>query len=275
MSEVARSPWECLLLNQGNWQGSFCQLSATGELLEKTKSETRLEAINQEQTMRQTVRLFYDYGLKERVLEYSSLARSVLFLPDGSFSQGSTQFSPVGEFGAELGLINPERRRRLRAVPIYQQAELQKITLIPEFLAENTEFERLDLELLLGKWAGHTITQFADWRSPITTTSMLELERLDSNRLRQKLTLIEQENTKVIESIAAIALHGLEFENTRVLFLVDGGTLACPRQIKTQTAFSLELGWLWSLGHRQRLRRNYDQTGAWISLSLTTETKIP
>lgn len=274
MSEVSRSPWECLLLNQGGWRGSFRQFSSLGNLLTDTKSETLLEPVNGGQTMRQTVRLHYEHGLEERVFEYSSLARTVLFMPDGSFSQGSSQFSPVAEFGAELGLINHDRRRRLRAVPIYQKAELQTITLIPEFLGEDVEFGNLQVEQILGKWQGDTITYFADLSSPVTCTSVLEIERLNQTCLRQRLVLVEQGVSREVESLASIVPQGLEFEGCNVWFLADGGSLLCPRAIKSRSAFSLELGWLWSQHERRRLRRNYDHTGAWVSLSLTTETKI-
>lgn len=70
------SQWEALLKNIGEWQGSFTRFSPQGEFLEEIKSTVSLEGLNNNQTIRQIVRL----GENERVLEYSSLGKGVLFL---------------------------------------------------------------------------------------------------------------------------------------------------------------------------------------------------
>ncbi|MBD0363613.1 MAG: DUF3598 family protein, partial [Coleofasciculus sp. C3-bin4] len=98
------SQWECLLKNLGEWQGSFTRFSSQGEQLEDTPSVVSLEGLNENQTIRQTLRFLPpDQPVDEKVLEYSSLNRSVLFFENGAFSQGSMQWAPFSEFGAELG----------------------------------------------------------------------------------------------------------------------------------------------------------------------------
>jgi hypothetical protein len=53
-----RSQWECLLQNLGEWQGSFTRLSPQGELLEDIPSETILEGLNNNQTVRRSSVIF-------------------------------------------------------------------------------------------------------------------------------------------------------------------------------------------------------------------------
>ncbi len=101
-----RSQWECLLQNLGEWQGSFTQFSLQGKLIEDVPTVVSFEILNDNQTMRQIVRrLPPNQPIQEKVLEYSSLGRQVLFFDSGAFSQGSIQLSPFSEFGAEQGLI--------------------------------------------------------------------------------------------------------------------------------------------------------------------------
>jgi hypothetical protein len=125
-----KSQWECLLQNLGEWQGSFTRVSPQGEILEDTPSIVCLEGLNDNQTIRQTIRL----GTDEKILEYSSLGRGVLFFQNGAFSQGSIQLAPFSEFGAELGLI--DENIRLRLVQLFDKnGQLNQFTLIREYLA--------------------------------------------------------------------------------------------------------------------------------------------
>ena len=65
-----------------------------------------------------------------------SLAKSgnCIFFENGAFSQGSIQWGPFSEFGAELGFIAGSRR--LRIVQLFAQAshEFKQLTLIREQL---------------------------------------------------------------------------------------------------------------------------------------------
>ncbi|WP_460202450.1 DUF3598 family protein, partial [Scytonema sp. NUACC21] len=85
-----QSQWVSLLKNLGEWQGSFTRLSTQGEILEDIPSVVSLEGLNDNQTIRQTIRL----GGNQKVLEYSTLGRGVLFFENGAFSQGSIQLAP-------------------------------------------------------------------------------------------------------------------------------------------------------------------------------------
>jgi Domain of unknown function (DUF3598) len=274
-----RSQWECLLENLGEWQGTFSQISAQGEQIESINSETILTGINQNKTIRQTIRQLYPSATKERILEYSSLSRSVLFFENGAFSQGSTQFSPLGEFGAELGLIDRDRQRRVRLVPLYLAGQLEKFTLINEKLAGTSEpeLDQLSLKMLLGKWQGEATTIYADYSSGDTFSTNLEVSQIDQFHIQQKLTFANRE----ISSIAAIAAPNRLLFNSapgnapvQVLFFADGASAACPIKINNREPFGLELGWLIAPNLRQRMRRNYDASGAWTSLTLVVEKKV-
>ena len=84
-----RTQWECLLQNLGEWQGSFTRFSPQGELLEDTSTVVSFEGLNNNQTMRQIVRRFQpNQSIEEKILEYSSLGRGILFFENGAFSQG-------------------------------------------------------------------------------------------------------------------------------------------------------------------------------------------
>ena len=129
------SQWESLLKNVGEWQGSFTSFSPQGKQLADTPTVVVLEGRNNNTMMHQVVRrLPTGEPPQEKVFDYGSLNRGVLFMENGAFSQGSMQWGPYSEFGAELGLI--EGDRRLRLVQIFNpEGKLDRLTLIREKLA--------------------------------------------------------------------------------------------------------------------------------------------
>ncbi len=271
--------WKYLLQNLGEWQGSFTRLSPQGELIEDTPTVVSLEALNDNRTIRQIIRRFpTNRPVEEKILEYSSLGRSVLFFENGAFSQGSIQFSPFSEFGAELGLI--EGDRRLRLVQLFNQnSQLDSITLIREHLAGATTLERPPLKVddLLGEWKGEAVTIYPDWRSPERYLTQLQIAHNSEGKLTQQLTIFQRNSTYQISSNATIEGALLEFKDSspanQVLLLPDGASATSPQQIKAGQAFFLEVGWLLQPNLRQRLIRRYSDRGEWSSLTLVTEQK--
>ena len=283
------SQWQCLLKNLGEWQGSFTNFSPQGELLKDTPTVVSLEGLNNNQTIRQIVRyLPPGQAVDEKVLEYSSLNRSILFLENGAFSQGSIQWGPFSEFGAEFGLI--EGNRRLRLVQLFnKESQLAQLTLIREKLAGTEAPERppLTLEQLLGEWQGEAVTIYPDWRSPDTYPTRLEIQREDSDdpkgaarsdRIVQQLTFGAGASARTIRSTARVNGSILYFDQsplpTQVLLLPDGASSNCPLQIKPGHRFVLEVGWLLQPDQRQRLVRSYSDKGEWVSLTLVTEYRV-
>ncbi|EKQ67739.1 protein of unknown function (DUF3598) [Leptolyngbyaceae cyanobacterium JSC-12] len=277
-----KSQWDCLLQNLGEWHGSFTRLSPNGECIEETATVVSLQGLNHNQTMRQTIRRLTSPP-DEKILEYSSLGRGVLFLDTGAFSQGSIQFGPFSEFGAELGLIetredNSPGDRRLRLVQLYnRESQLHQLTLIREYRAGTNAPERplLTVNDLLGTWQGEAVTVYPDWQAPKTYTTTLHIERW-GDRLMQQLKIGSSET--IITSSAAISGSVLTFtqgaQMVQVLLLPDGGSSTCPTQIKTGQPFFLELGWLLRPNLRQRLIRSYGDKGEWNSLTLVTENRL-
>jgi hypothetical protein len=237
-----RSQWECLLENLGCWQGSFTRLSPKGEILEDIPSETSLELKEDQKTMRQVVRRFYDGQPQDLVLEYRSLNKSIILFENGAFSQGAIQFAPFTEFGAEFGLIFGDRR--LRLIPVYNKSsQLERITLIREHLPQSTTPERppLTLDQLLGRWEGESITIFPNWLTPEVKPTVTEWQR-EGDRA--------------------------------ILFLPDGASLTCPQTINPRQPFRLSISWLLEPNLHQRMIRTYDQHGEWTNLTLVTERKV-
>ncbi|MBD2692661.1 DUF3598 family protein [Anabaena catenula] len=264
--------WECLLQNLGEWQGSFTRYSPQGTLLEDIKSVVSIEGLNNNQTVRQTIR----QGDTEQVLEYSSLARSVLFFENGAFSQGSMQLGPFSEFGAELGLIH--ENRRLRLVELFDKnGKIESLTLIREHLAgtEAVENSPLQVDDLLGEWLGEAVTIYPDWRSPTTFSTTLKLEIDTTGQLIQNTHF----GDRTITSTATIKDSIILFDQNpqkqvQILLLPNGASATFPLQAQLRQPLFLEMGWLITPTLRQRLIRNYDDKGAWISLTLVTENRV-
>jgi len=267
------SQWEALLKNLGEWQGSFSNISPQGELLEEVKSTVSLEGLNNNQTIRQIVRL----GENERVLEYSSLGRGVLFFENGAFSQGSIQLGPFSEFGAEFGLI--DENCRLRLVLLFDKnSQLDKLTLIREHLGGTQPQQRSPLTVndLLGEWLGEAVTMYPDWRTPDSYPVKMQLQ-LDPNskRMTQSLTFGE----RTITSTATIKGSIICFDQNpqsqvQVLLLPDGVSATCPPKVQLRQPLFLEVGWLLQPNLRQRLIRSYNDKGEWTSLTLVIERRV-
>ena len=275
-----RSQWDCLLQNIGEWQGSFTRFSPQGEQLEDTPTVVSFEMLNDHKTMRQIVRrLPPNQPVDEKVLEYSSLGRNILFLENGAFSFGSIQWGPFSDFGAELGLI--EKQRRLRIVQMFNRAsQLEKITLIREKLQGSNELERpaLTVEQLFGEWQGEAVTIYPDFSKSDTYSTNLKIHPEKSDRLVQQLTFGTGSAARTITSTAQINGSVLTFSEsalpTQILLLPDGASCNCPLQIKPGHFFVLEAGWLLKPNQRQRIIRAYSDKGEWSNLTLVTEQKV-
>jgi hypothetical protein len=266
------SQWKALLKNLGEWQGSFTVLSPQGELLEDTKSIVSLEGLNDNQKIRQIVRM----GEKETILEYGSLGRGILLFENGAFSQGSIQLGPFSEFGAELGLIY--QNSRLRLVQLFDKTgELNKLTLIREHLAGTQPSQRPPLTVndLVGEWQGEAVTIYPDWRSSDSYPVNMQLQLENQERIRQTTTF----DGHTITSTATIKGSIIHFDQNpqnqvQVLLLPDGASATSPLKVQLRQPLFLEVGWLLEPNLRQRMIRKYSDKGEWTSLTLVTERRV-
>lgn len=270
------SQWERLLKNQGTWKGSFTQFSATGEQLSDVPTVVSLKPLNRGDTMRQEIRKYpSNSSPEETVLEYRSLNRSTLFFEDGAFSQGSMQWGPWADFGAELGFIY--QFERLRLVEFYQrQRTLSAITLIREHLedAQPTPRPAVTLEQLVGIWEGEAFTEYPDFRPADSYATRLEITQ-NGNQVHQTLKIGD---SATIQSSGEVQGNRVVFQQgsqpVTVLFLPSGASAAFPSDIVSGQPLFLEAGWLIQPDLRQRMIRMYDAQGTWFNLTLVTERKI-
>ncbi len=272
------SQWDCFLKNLGEWHGSFTRFSSEGEELEDTPSIVTLEGRQDNQAVHQVVRyLPPNKPPRDIVVDYSKndLNCSILFFETGAFSQGSMQWGPYSTFGGEFGLNSGDRR--LRIVELYNNsAQLERVVLIREKLATSQTPERpvLTVDSLLGQWQGEAVTLYADLRNPDRFSTHLQIAKITSDRIEQKLSF----GGRVITSTAQIDNSRLLFETNnlpiQILLLPDGASCNCPLEVKLGHHFVLEMGWLVEPNKRQRIIRSYDNKGAWVSCTLVIETKI-
>lgn len=268
--------WDCLLKNLGIWHGSFTQLSPEGIVNVDTPTCVSLEGVNNNQTIRQSVRRFSaETGdlIQDNTFEYSTLSRSILFFEDGAFSQGSIQWAPFSQFGAELGFITGDRR--LRLVELFDNdAHLSSFTLIRESLDPNAPSLRppLTVDQLVGTWEGEAVTLYADLRPRDRYPTQLTLQRT-GDRLEQQLSTPSFTLTSTAEIQGDRLLFQVGEHCTQVLLLPEGASATTPLTIPKGRPFFLEAGWLITPTHRQRMIRSYDEKGGWQSLTLVTEQK--
>ncbi len=277
-SDQSSSQWQRLLKNVGIWQGSFTQLVPQGQnlqILKDVPTEVALIPQDNGSAMRQEIRRFPPReSAQTQVLEYRALSRSTLFFENGAFSQGSTQWGPFSEFGAELGLIDGDRR--LRLVQLYKASEFKQFTLIREQLKGSSAPERppLAVEDLIGTWQGIATTQYADLQPEQSQATQLKVEKISDLSIRQTLTI---PGIPAITSVGDIKGQTIFFKEgaqpVQVTLLPDGASATLPQRIASRQPFFLESGWLLNTHTRQRLIRRYDATGAWVSLTLVIEQK--
>lgn len=266
--------WDYLLQHLGDWQGSFTRLTPTGEVETDIPSRVTLTGLDQNQKIRQVIQKFDPDSAAltgETVLEFASLSRSTLFHANGAFSQGSTQFGPISEFGAEFGFV--EGDRRLRLVQLFAPGgALQGMTLIREQRAGVDAPARSPLTLadLVGTWTGEAVTLFADLRSPETFSTQLTVSQT-GNQVTQQIRTAEFTLTSSAQIEGDRLLFHSPSGTVQVLLLPEGASCTCPLTLKSGNPIRLEVGWLTAPNQRQRLIRQYDAQGGWVGLTLVTE----
>ena len=273
--------WQYLMQHLGHWRGSFTRLTPRGEIETDIPSLLTLDSLNGNQTVRLVLQYFDPKTdtkaaavTYEKIQEFSAPMLGFPMFENGAFSQGSRYWSSVSEFAAELGFIH--RDRRLRLVQQFRPGvPLPRLTLIREGREGTEAPERppLTLDDLLGNWLGESTTVFADARSPLIAQTQLQLKQQGDIL---NLYLSYGSNFE-FTSTAKIAGNILQFEQDQppiqVLLLPDGASCTFPSSISAGRPFFLEAGWLIESNLRQRLIRNYNDKGEWVSLTLITERR--
>jgi Domain of unknown function (DUF3598) len=270
--------WKNFLKNLGEWRGLKTQMSSTGELIDSTLSISNVEGIEEERIATVKVRQYQD-SYEELPIAWNeekchALGKSIFF-DTGAFSDGTIQILPDALSAAHHGFMTATRR--LQFTHIFSPAgDLKHLTLIRECRsgADTTERPPLTVEQLYGVWEGQAVTAYADLSSPNTQATKLEISKIGIDRLEQVLLVGDTQ----ISSIARIGNNTLHFDAGEVprdiLLLPDGGSSNVPVHIQPHQPSFIEVGWLVSDNNRQRLIRNYNDKGKWISSTHITEQRV-
>jgi Domain of unknown function (DUF3598) len=272
--------WENFLRNLGEWHGSFTSVSLKGELLESTPSILTLEGFEDNKLVRFRLRRFSSADYSEPALsdysqDYRSLGKQAIFFETGAFSKGTMQVAPSSEFGAEYGFV--AENRRLRFVQLYdKQGDLNNLILIREFRVNTNASERhpLTVDQLLGQWTGTACTAYSEWQSSETCTTFSELKDMGAGYFQQHLSMGSLTRTSTVRT-EGNTLH-IESEPCprKILLLSDGCAIDSPLHIIHRQSFFVEMNWLVQENERQRLIRNYNEKGEWISATHIIEHRV-
>jgi len=267
------SQWDNFLLNQGEWRGSFTNLSSVGLEIDSTPSILILEPAEDERLVRFHLRRYAASGgasepTREVRTDYRTLGRQVVFFDCGHFSKGSLQLAPNTTSGAEFGFI--DKNRRFRLVQLFDAAGIfDGLVLIREFRADTDAQERppLQPDHLCGHWRGQVSTITADWPVAEIGTAEIRIERSSGTGIDQ--LLMETDCGAGVSSIAGLINgHHLQIDGdppSRWQLLPDGGYSLVPLQVSHRAPFVVEAGWMPAPDRIERLIRRYDASGAWQS----------
>jgi hypothetical protein len=272
--------WENFLKNRGEWHGSFAQVAPSGEILESLPSILTIDVLDGDRAALFSLKRYGAGGYSEPPIseseqELRSIGRQNIFFDTGAFSKGTLQLAPFTEFITEFGFVN--ENRRLRFVQLFDaEHHFKRLVLIREGRAETNALERppLTVEQLVGIWEGEAVQAYADLRNPETYMTRLTIQQIDADRVEQTLAW----GDRTFSSIGKIGINKLYFsEDNRareILLLPDGGSSQVPVQIQRGQPFFVEAGWLLGDRDRQRLIRNYNDKGEWVSSVHVVERKI-
>ncbi len=274
------SQWDNIRKNLGTWEGSFTKFSPQGQQLSETPSSLILEEEEGDRIRLTLTRTPEGEAPNEMLRTFSKPGPGpfVPFLETGAFCQGSTYWSTVSQAGAELALLNADRR--LRMVLLYSgqgqgRSNLQDIVVIRESRKGSNAVAspKLTVEQLLGTWKGSSVTHSTTGDVSAPMASELVLQR-EGNVLKQALRF----GDRSIETTGQIEGDVIHFDNgpqpVQVLMLPGGASANCPLEVQPNQPFFLEAGWMVDATHRQRLIRRYDDKGNWESVTLVQEEKI-
>ncbi|MGB3671387.1 MAG: DUF3598 family protein [Phormidesmis sp.] len=293
-----RSQWECLRQNIGTWHGSFTQFSPAGEQVKDTPSTLTLTETEPDQTIELTLERF-PTGEEKKVnqLKFTAPgpAPAIYFFENGSFSQGSAQWSSFGQFGAEISLKVDDRR--VRYVIMYEAtshytSQIKYVTLICETQKNGTQFtgSALKAEQLLGEWRGTASMICASGELVAAGTSQWRLskelklvceEQFDNcaQTYSSQALCIQSDRQDTLTSERLISVEATEETEDKsqlsyqLMLLPKGAYVLLPQEIKKERAFRIEVGWLSGEGVRSRFIRHYDTRGVWID-SVLIEDKM-
>ncbi|MEL7086180.1 MAG: DUF3598 family protein [Cyanobacteria bacterium J06597_1] len=267
--------WENFFKNSGVWKGCFNRFTPGGKLVSVTPSCLTLARSGDTSASFQIVRYPEGKAAEEFKTEFSSINRSSIFFPDGSFSKGSMQLSPFSEFVAELSLTLPSER--LRLVQAFQPGGGgDYLVLIQETRegCEQIQRPRVSFDRLCGLWRGQAMTYLNNWFAldPVDTES--KLERLPSGQWLYSWQVGSDRGQAQARLDGSRLLFEQDGQPYQLLLLPYGGASLCPIAIQRHAPFRCELMFFVDSTIRLRIIRRYLSDGSWVDQSLIREEKI-
>ena len=265
--------------------------------MKETPSVLTLEETKLNQTMALTLER-KSQGEPKKVnnltFTYPGPAPYTYFFESGAFSQGSAQWSSFGQFVTEFSLKVGDRR--VRFVVAYEgtssyTSALNYVTLICEAQTGGTPFraEPVALRQMMGTWQGKgemlsaVSGSFANsdgsqWQLATRGEQVLKLQCKE--QLEKSTQAIEMTGDAPVSNAASAAQAAAQTvvpltDNDityQLMLLPNGAYCLLPKEIRRDSRFRIEVGWLNEENERSRFIRYYDNRGVWTHSGLLTDT---
>ncbi len=274
---MMKSQWECVLENLGEWVGSFTTINAQGELIDDIPSIIRLEGLRDNQAIHLVLKRFYplpnssETYAKEVVWDFiTPPGVGVIYFDTGAFSSGGLTLNQGVKFIVEFSLMTIDRR--FRTIQQYNfEHQLDRVTFVREQRQGSIAPERPHLTIsdLLGRWQGTATIASSEDRSTLVNPHESSLIVNDDGYQWD-----EGSHSMTITATGdGLFQFDRDNQSYQLRLLPDSSYSLTPIHIVTGQPFYIEIGWIYQSGQRQRLVRQYNSDGVWISVTLIVESK--
>ncbi|MEL7070500.1 MAG: DUF3598 family protein [Cyanobacteria bacterium J06581_3] len=305
------SQWDSLRKNIGVWKGAFVQFSPKGAQVSETPSVLTLEESAPGKTINLTLERFPPEAPKKvnnLTFTASGPGPALSFFENGTFAQGSSQWSAFGQFATEVSLKIGDNKR-VRYVVMYEStqhytSQIKYVTLICEHREGTAPFTEKPLTTSQissqsdgqsdGSWTGEASVVFTDGKPPTTGRSQWQL---DSNlafscaeQWADSTHSLEAEGLGADKSDGSAAQPATVIRLApategqlpyQLMLLPKGAYCLLPTEIEKERDFRLEVGWLSDAGERSssggvsrtRLIRYYDTRGVHTESALIKDQR--
>ncbi|WP_013322736.1 DUF3598 family protein [Gloeothece verrucosa] len=261
--ELKQQNWNNFIANHlSNWHGIWTRYSPQGEITESFQSLRGFCANPEQNEITQTNRYQYADGkILEKTWKFDQQSNNLsdgLFHPDNELMRGiffssgpaawiTTQLALDSYLAVEL-FFKQEKLRHSVGIIYDKQGNLFRTANIREdatgFPSQywSTQLEQLPQRSDSGNWQGTSVTMTRDLNisDPIPTGG--------PNEFRTEL-------------------HW-GWKDHQVFFLPDGVSISCPDKISLGKSFVIAASWLVTSSQKQQLIVEYDESGAFCSLTL-------
>ena len=192
-----------------------------------------------------------------------------IYFETGAFSSGALAVTAGVKTIAEFSLVAMDRR--FRTIQVFDaDGKFDRVTFVREHRQGTTTPERPQLAIadLLGTWQGTATTFYPQSTTPIVdrahsifTTTDLGYQLAENN----DSIAISTQGDRLLQFTSS------DGQSYQTLFHPDAGYTTTPTQIELGHPFYVEIGWVYQIGQRQRLVRQYDSTGKWSGTTFYVE----